>query len=592
MFLLIEAGLCVLALVLAFTVPNLGSRWFEAIERSFGKLAKRRGLSVLVVGLTALALRAALLPILPIPQPGIQDEFCYLLLSDTFAHGRLTNPTHPMWVHFESPFILWHPTYTAKYWPAQGLIMALGQVGTGQPFWGVWLSVGLMCAAITWMLQAWVGEGWALLGGFLTIIRFGTFNYWANSYWGGAVAATGGALVLGALPRIKQDRRVRDALLMGLGFAILGNSRPYEGLFFGMPVAVAMLLWLWRMKRADLIQALKRVMVPLLTVLALTLVAMGYYFWRTTGSPWSPPYFVYERTFNPVPYFPWLRVRKMPTALSPELRLYFQHFENTAYNSTETAEGLVKNLLVKFVLVWAFYLGPVLTLPLVLLPTVMPVGYSWKDISSSTRFLVTVGGAVILANLLLIGYEPHYSAPTTCVIVALVVIAMRRLRSLQRQGQRTGNFVVRAVPSACLILLALRVVTGHAATFAQSHGSGKSVPTWCWQSPSNPVRTAVFESIRKYFKGQLVIVHYNLDDYATGYEWVYNGADIDSQKVIWAHDMGPAENEELIRYYKDRRVWLLYADDQPPKLVPYSEAADREANARTNLSKPNPVSGR
>ena len=91
MFLAIEAGLVLLALVLAFMVPNLGWRWFEAIERSFGKLAQRRGLSVVVVGLSALALRPALLPILPIPVPGVPDEFGYLLLSDTFVHCRLTN---------------------------------------------------------------------------------------------------------------------------------------------------------------------------------------------------------------------------------------------------------------------------------------------------------------------------------------------------------------------------------------------------------------------------------------------------------------------------------------------------------------------
>ena len=72
MFLAIEAGLVVVALALAFTVPDLGSRWFEALERSFGNLARQRGLSVIAVGLTALSLRAALLPILPIPVPGVQ----------------------------------------------------------------------------------------------------------------------------------------------------------------------------------------------------------------------------------------------------------------------------------------------------------------------------------------------------------------------------------------------------------------------------------------------------------------------------------------------------------------------------------------
>src|SRR5215472_1380480 len=226
MFLAIEAGLVVLALALAFTFPSLGSRWFAALERNLGNLARQRRLSVITVGLSALSLRAALLPVLPVPVPGVTDEFSYLLLSDTFAHGRLTNPTSPMWVHFENSAILWHPTYTSKYWPAQGMIMAVGQALLGHPFWGVWLSIGIMCAAITWMLQAWVGERWALLGGFLAVIRFGSFNYWANSYWGGAVSAMGGALVLGALAWLKQQHRARNALIMGIGFAILATSRP------------------------------------------------------------------------------------------------------------------------------------------------------------------------------------------------------------------------------------------------------------------------------------------------------------------------------------------------------------------------------
>jgi len=50
---------------------------------------------------------------------------------------------------------------------------------------------------------------------------------------------------------------------------------------------------------------------------------------------------------------------------------------------------------------------------------------------------------------------------------------------------------------------------------------------------------------------------------------VYNPADIDGAKVLWARDMGPSQNKELIDYFRDRTVWLVEADDTPATVSPY-----------------------
>ncbi|MGA7925204.1 MAG: hypothetical protein WCA20_04340, partial [Candidatus Sulfotelmatobacter sp.] len=481
MLVLIEWGLVLVAVLLAFTCPELGSRWFGHCERTLAKLARRRGIAVLLVGLTALALRAALLPILPIPKPGVHDEFSYLLMADTFAHGRLTNPTHPMWVHFETFHVIQKPTYASMYFPAQGVFLAAGQVIFHHPFGGVWLSAGLMCAAICWMLQGWLPPFWALLGGFLAVIRLATFSYWANSYFGGAVAALGGALVLGALPRIKRHSRLSDVVLMGLGLALLANSRPYEGLFFALPIAGGLLLWISRQRGADLMLSLRQVVLPLALILSATAVAMLYYFWRLTGNPFRTPYFVNLATYNPVPLFLWGSVKSWPVYHHEIMRRFYADWVLALYHSGRSHP--VVAVLVQGIAFWFFYIGPLFTIPILMLGMVLPRGFSFRDISRRTRFLLLVSCVTFLATLLAVFTNPHYLAPMTCTTYALLLLALQRIRRWRRRNKPTGLALVRGIPTVAILML----LTCAAASFLRIHRS--TMPqTWCsppqtWCSP-------------------------------------------------------------------------------------------------------------
>ena len=552
----IEIGLTVLLALIAFIHPSRGSRWFDKVERGFAALSRRRVHSVVLVGLLALAFRAALLPLLPVPEPIIHDEFGYLLAADTFAHGRLTNPTPAMWMHFETFHAIFHPTYASIYPPAQGLVLAFGQVIAGRPFLGVLLSVGIMCAATTWMLQGWMPPDWALLGGILAILRFGLFGYWANSYWGGAVAAIGGCLVIGALPRLKLSQRVRDTLIMGLGLAILANSRPYEGFVIGLPVATILVVWMLGKNRPQIGVALRRVVLPLALMLTVTAAGMGYYFWRVTGSPLRMPYQVERQTYAVAPYMIWQHVRPEPVYDHAVMKKMFVDEELYGLHVFRSPVGL----LVRAYLAWSFFLGPALTLPLVMLAVTLPRDFSLRRMDRSTLTLISLLAFSAAGSVLVNFYSAHYSAPATGLFIAMVLLAMRQMRNWNARGL----FLARCIPVICVLSLVLRA----AATPLHIPLSEFFEYAWYQKSSHELGRAAMQRELTAMPGGQLVIVQYS-PDHKPFREWVYNDADIDHAKVVWVRDMGE-KNSELIQHFRDRKVWLLQADETPPKLTPYS----------------------
>jgi hypothetical protein len=98
---------------------------------------------------------------------------------------------------------------------------------------------------------------------------------------------------------------------------------------------------------------------------------------------------------------------------------------------------------------------------------------------------------------------------------------------------------------------------------------GSPFATWCSLGPVNLERAAVLAQLERTPGSHLAIVRYGPHHPIDMHEWVYNEADINAAKVIWARDMAPAENKELIDYFHDRHVWLVDADATPPRVVPY-----------------------
>ena len=506
---------------------------FAVLLRS---IARRRNAGVLLVGIAPLVIRALLLPIAPAPTPRVQDEFSHLLAADTFAHGRLVNPPHPMWVHFESMHLLVRPVYASVFPVAPGLAMALGQTLTGHPWAGVWLSVGLMCASLCWMLQGWVPPHWALVGGLLAAVRFGAFSYWMNSYFGGAMAAVGGALVLGAFPRILRRGRWQDAALLAAGLAILANSRPYEGAVFGLPFAIALAVWIWRNRARA-----RPVALALALVLASSGALMGAYFSRFSGNPFVLPYSLYRNAVTMAPHFVWQTPRPEPVYRNRALRTFYTNWEMGCFEDAR-ANRSPHGLLDKSVSYWRFYLGPFLTALLLL-----TVPWLWKR--RRTRYLLLAAAYFSAALAGEVWHAPHYAAPATGLIVLLSVEALRHLRRWRWRGRRAGQAVAAALLLGCLLSPA-----GPAQTMPPA-GLGEK-------------RAAVLKLLEATGERHLAIVRYRLD-HDPGDEWVYNSADIDGARVVWAREMDPGNNQKLVRYYAGRRVSLVEPDADPVRVTPY-----------------------
>lgn len=528
-------------------------RWgFRIAAVPFSAVARRPAWAVTAIFLLSLGLNSGLSLLVGLPDPVIHDEFSYLLAADTFAHGRLTNPTHPFWQHFESFHIFHQPTYMSKYPPGQGLALALGIVTFGHPIAGAWFATAAACAALCWMLYAWVPPKWALLGGLLAASNPLILS-WSQNYWGGSVALLGAAVFTGAFRRVFEKPSITQGILLGLGMTIFANSRPYEGAVFSILMGVPLAAWGFSQLRRGNVANVARVASGAAGILLLGAAWLGYYNYRVAGHPLRLAYTIHDSQYCITPHFLFQSLRPAPEYRHKEFVWFHTVNEAKYWHEQRTLRGWAAQALteahytlVLFTQPWQWMLG----LSYIMLPLLL-----WRD----PWMRLAVGIILMFIALALWpvtwpAYE-FYAAPVGGLLLVALIRCMQAAWHSRIWNVPWGAIVLRAAIGLGL-LAPYRVCVGMQNWRRMNQN---------WFAP----KRAQFEGrLEADGRKHLVIVRYG-PNHSALWEWVYNRADIDSAPVVWARDMGPEKNRQLLDYFKDREVWLLTVDDTEYQWGPY-----------------------
>lgn len=487
------------------------------------------------------------------PLPEVHDEFSYLLAADTFARGRLANPSPAFPEFFETIHELVEPSYASMYPPAQGVWLAAGQVAAGHPWWGVVLSTALFVAAAGWAALAWVKPGWAMGAG-MAALSYTLGTYWSTSYWGGSAAALGGALVLGSLGRLRlrwTGMAERDgaqgaalpglagmAALWALGSVMAVLARPYEGGVLALLSAIELGRQVLRsplvrkQKRAELLGLAGGAALPACAG-ALFLMAVNQ---AATGSPWRLAYLEHARQYQIRRTFYWQQDRPAPVYRHEAIRAVY---DGLLRREMSQCDKLAEN--------WRMYRDHYGSLKFN--AAGLAAALAWGG-GAGLGWVTGMVFAGFAAAWMIVWTHPHYYAPFAAFLAAAVAGGWAQAARRSWFGRRRTGWIIVLFVS----LLAPR--------FVLLLGRRQE------QAPFALRRAEILRQLESAAGRHLILVKYR-PGRALREEWVYNGADLENAKVLWARWHESPRLPAFLAHHAGRTFWILEADMPGAPLSPY-----------------------
>lgn len=560
-FLYIEWAITIFAIVVCLSLParamrpvmhrvySCNSKWMAYFVSSHWR-------ACFTIFFLSIVGRVALLSIERFPEPAVHDEFSYLLGGDTLAHGRLANAELPSWHHFEPFHVLMEPTYATMYPPGFPMFLALGEKLFGSPRAGLLICAAAAAASLCWMLQTLVPPVWAFAGALLAVVRINWFSYFGNGYWGSPAGMLGGCLLAGSVMRLIRRRapRASDGIVLGVALFLLMNTRPYEGAAFAAPLVLSMLSKLYRRR------SLKTLVCGCIVFLAGT-AWTGVYCYKVTGRLMLPEA-LHEQQWAITPLLLGSRPHyEKKYQFADQTGLYRDYELNSVYLPQSSLRGYLNYLPQKLFNVWHFFFAPSLTL--------LMLGFIPAVMSPKYRLPLAAAGVLFLALMAQHFMQPQYVAPATGVLYLVLVQGLRWLRAA---GRRRALYqrLLGAIALSIMGTLMVRLVVVPTNSWP---------PSWCSWQREMPGYGAIVKYLQQLPGKQLVFVHYD-SRHPWPDSWIDNGAEVASQKVIWARDTEPLEsNVPLICAYPGRRLFLLTPPDEG-----YTGTPERSDSVRISIA--------
>jgi hypothetical protein len=528
------------------------------LRAAISRLVQQPALAAVILFLAGVAFTA--LPSLRYgpPLPALHDEYGYLFLGETFAHGHLTNdppPGPPEFFDTFHEFIT--PRYIAKFPPGQGVALALG-ILLGHPIIGIWLVKGLWAIALAWMLRAVAPPGWAFGGAIAAVIGYGAMSYWGYSFWGGSLLALGGALTFGGALRLWQrfGHSLSAAVWAGIGCGVMALTRPLDGFIFAL-LPVAMIAWtLWR-DRSGVFARVAAFVIPA----AIGVAMMLGYNMATTGSALQFAHRRYDQTHVPgLVLFVWEKPAPDPPNQTAFLANYERVFSSNMGANPLTFTQYLANLK-EYATAQFLFLFPIWIWPLLVLG--LTAAFAARDGPARLALLSLTFIAFPLLSLRFYGFS-HYIAAWTAPAWLLIIRGLQTHKTFWNKPSQLCPVW------ACALVLALWPLIATVTELTRGYPQWLSYP---WVYDREKVREDLADHAKQSGHPQIAVIVYapNHDPHA---EWVFNSPDVMAQDVLWIRGLGPTRMPELARLFPNHDEWLVYVktDGSLDHLTPFAPA--------------------